>query len=43
MGDKIALVTAVEKYSHKNISAVDYAEADAKSLVPNRESCIILP
>ena len=30
MGDKIALVTAVEKYSHKNISTVDFAEADAK-------------
>lgn len=30
MGAKIALVTAVEKYSHKNISSVDFAEADAK-------------
>jgi len=30
MGDKIALVTAVEKYSHKDISTVDFAEADAK-------------
>ena len=30
MGDKIALVTAVEKYSDKHISKVEYAEADAK-------------
>jgi hypothetical protein len=30
MGHKIALVTAVEKYSHKTIPSVDYAEADAK-------------
>src|SRR5260370_1574 len=30
MGDKIALVVAVEKYSHKTIPIVDYAEADAK-------------
>jgi len=30
MGNKIALVTAVEKYIHKSISPVDFAEADAK-------------
>lgn len=30
MGDKIALVTAVEKYAQKNITAVEFAEADAK-------------
>ncbi|HXW92440.1 MAG TPA: caspase family protein, partial [Terriglobales bacterium] len=30
MGHKIALVTAVEKYSNKHISQVDFAEADAK-------------
>jgi len=30
MGDKLALVTAVEKYNDKTIPIVDYAEADAK-------------